>query len=77
MEINTGGISRNAIDTVYPSPWIIQKAVKLGIPMCINSDAHQPAHLDFYFKESRQILKEAGASSVMVLTEGHWQSIDL
>lgn len=77
MEINTGGISRNAIDSVYPSPWIIQKAVKLGIPMCINSDAHQPKHLDFYFEESRQILKEAGASAMMVLSEGHWQAVTL
>jgi len=77
MELNTGGISRNAIDSVYPSPWIIQKAVKLGIPMCINSDSHLPEHLDFYFEESRQILKEAGLKTLRVLLQGEWKDIPL
>jgi len=75
MEVNTGGISRNAIDTVYPSPWIINKAVKMGIPLCISSDSHQPEHLDFYFDETRQILKEAGAHTVMALLEGEWKQV--
>ncbi|MDA3850916.1 MAG: histidinol-phosphatase [Spirochaetaceae bacterium] len=77
IEVNTGGISRGAIDTVYPSPWIIEKAARLKIPFCLNSDSHRPEHLDYYFDESLEILRDAGIKKLHALYDGSWQSFDI
>lgn len=77
MEVNTGGIIRGATDEVYPSPWILALARQRGIPVHINFDAHHPKHLGFHFRESCQLLREAGYDRVRVLLAGRWQDIPL
>jgi histidinol-phosphatase (PHP family) len=72
LEVNTGGISRAAIDTVYPSPWIIKEAFKKKIPLMLNADAHDPDHIDFYFRESAEIIKECGYRELYSLIGGKW-----
>ncbi len=72
MEVNTGGISRGAIDTIYPSPWIIKEAEKRNIPLMLNADAHNREHLDFYYKESLKIIKSCGYNELYSLFGGKW-----
>ena len=48
MEINTSGLSQPPAQT-YPSPWIIQQAKALGIPLVLGSDSHAVAHVGRFF----------------------------
>ncbi len=77
MEVNTGGIARGAIESVYPSPWILKEAAGKGIAVMLNSDAHSPEHIAFHFAESREILKRAGYKTVKALLGGVWQNIEI
>lgn len=73
LEINSGGISRGAIDEVYPSAWLLEKARRLSIPIVINADAHKPEHLDFHFEESVELCRRAGYREARVLIDGVWR----
>lgn len=75
LEVNTGGIARGAIKEIYPAPWILKQAFIKNIPIQLNADAHYPEHVDFHFRESLTIMREAGYRSVRVLLENVWQDI--
>jgi len=77
MEINSGGIARGYLDEVYPSPWIIAEARKREIPVMVNSDAHRPQDIDFYFEESQNLLRDAGYREAWVLLDKRWTAIPL
>lgn len=77
MEVNTGGISRGVLDTVYPSPWILAEAGRRGIQVMVNSDAHRPGDIDCYFEESWALLREAGYREVQALLDGGWRGVSL
>ena len=77
MEVNTGGIARRVIDQVYPSPWILSEARKLGIPVMLNSDAHNPEDLDCHFEESRALLRDEGYREIWALIDGDWTAVPL
>ncbi|OQX29662.1 MAG: hypothetical protein B0D92_02515 [Spirochaeta sp. LUC14_002_19_P3] len=77
LEINSGAISRQVLEEVYPSPWIIAEAFKKNIPMMINSDAHQPQDVDFYFYESAELLRDIGCKEVWALLDNCWTAIKL
>lgn len=77
LEVNTGGILRGYTTEFYPSPWILQEALKMDIPIMLNSDAHAPENLDGYFIEARKILREIGYTKQRVLLNQHWQDIRL
>ncbi len=68
LEINTGGITRNKIDSIYPSDWILYEILKRNIKITVSSDAHQAEHLDGYFKELQYILKNIGFKKAYYLT---------
>lgn len=42
LDINTAGLFKGKCGEIYPSPWIVSIARKLGIPMVYGSDAHDP-----------------------------------
>ena len=45
VEVNTGGIARKKISSLYPSTWILDMCKHLKIPLTLNSDAHKPVKL--------------------------------
>lgn len=57
MEINTAGMI-HSIGEVYPSPWIIEAAIKRDIPIVIGSDSHSPDTLGQYFTHARNLMSE-------------------
>ncbi|HWQ73123.1 MAG TPA: histidinol-phosphatase HisJ [Desulfitobacteriaceae bacterium] len=73
LEINTGGISRGYIKTLYPSAWIIKESKRLGIPVILNSDAHSPKSVAAFFDQALEILQEAGYLRQRRLVNGSWK----
>lgn len=63
LDYNTAG-HRKPVKEAYPSPSIVQEAVKRGIPFVLGSDAHQPAEVGFQFDQAVQELQNLGASIV-------------
>jgi len=75
LEVNTGGISRGYIDTFYPSIWILKECKELGIPIVLNSDAHNPCDLNTYFEPAAKALKDIGYNKQRRLFKGKWVEI--
>lgn len=68
-EINTGGLARGAVKSVYPSEYFLSLLFERGIPIMINSDAHKAEFLDFAFEEAYAVAKKIGYKEVMYIDE--------
>ncbi|MDX2002141.1 MAG: histidinol-phosphatase [Chitinophagales bacterium] len=73
MEVNTRGIYKKYTLEPYPSPWIINAAYEMGIPVVINSDAHHPREILGEFEKAATIVSAAGYKTLRVLLNGQWQ----
>ncbi|HBP38493.1 MAG TPA: histidinol phosphatase [Clostridiales bacterium] len=73
-EVNTGGLARGRADDIYPSAWIIREMKKQNIPLTLNSDAHVPEQIDFYFPEAIQTIRAAGYREIWSYQDGKWVS---
>ena len=69
FEVNTGGIARGWRKHPYPNPDLLVLLRNLGGEVLINSDSHHPDNLDFFFKESVDILKSLGYDHYSLLGE--------
>lgn len=74
VEVNTGGISRGATTEVYPSQWMLERCHELGIPLTLSADAHNPDHIDFYFKEALEQIRSCGYGEIYFFSKGKWQN---
>lgn len=70
MEVNTGNSRWESEDSIFPSPWILQQAKQMEIPVILNSDAHRPDRIDAHFLEALKVLKEAGYRETVYLKRG-------
>ena len=77
VEVNTGAMSRGYLKEPYPSGWILEAIHEFGIPIVLNSDAHQPDAVDFGYVEVRKQLLQIGFTHQRVLYEGIWQDVPL
>ena len=77
LEVNSGAISRGALDEVYPSPWILNEAFKRDIPVMVNADAHRPEDIDCNYEESCALLRETGFKEIWALVDEKWQAVHL
>ena len=59
-EINTGAIARGNMDDVYPSAYFLNLLYERGVPVCINSDAHDAKNLDAAFDRAADAARKAG-----------------
>lgn len=64
-EINTGGKARGATKDFYPSDYFLELFYNAGVPVCINSDAHNTDHLDFGFEEAVNLAKKTGYNELI------------
>jgi histidinol-phosphatase (PHP family) len=64
-EINTGAIARGAMDDTYPSAEFLEIIYDLGIPVCINSDAHTTDGIDCAFDRAIQLAKKTGYTELV------------
>ena len=77
IEINTGGMSRGAIDSPYPSLYFLELLHSMNVPLVINSDAHQPKHIGYDFPTAVSLALKAGYKESFILTEDGWKGISL
>ncbi len=69
MEVNTSGL-RKHLEETYPEPDLIHAAARLGIPVCLGSDAHRPGDVGAGFESAKSILSDAGYNVRPVVRNG-------
>ena len=72
VEVNTRGIYKKRTDSFFPSDYILTQCLALNIPVTVNSDAHSPSELIYYFPEAMQLLIDIGFKGIHVFNEGTW-----
>lgn len=72
VEVNTRGIYKKRSETTYPGLSILKEVKSMGIPVMINSDAHQPCELDGAYDAAVSLLEESGIQEVMKLRSKGW-----
>ena len=77
LEVNTRGIYKEARTETYPSRWIVERAHALGIPLQVNSDAHEVENIDGGFDFAYGMLRELGVAEVMVFRGGRFVPLQL
>ncbi|SFF34961.1 histidinol-phosphatase (PHP family) [Paenibacillus algorifonticola] len=75
IELNASGL-RTPAEEMFPSRRMLEYALKLGIPITVGSDAHQPERLAQYLDQARLMLKEVGFSKLATFDRRKLVSID-
>ena len=75
VEVNTRGLYTGQSLDLYPSQWILERILDLGIPIVLNSDAHDPKEITAGFRFAGKILRKIGFQKLNVLSEGRWQEV--
>ncbi|MDH6370621.1 histidinol-phosphatase (PHP family) [Paenibacillus sp. PastF-3] len=65
MELNASGLSKPCAE-MFPAEHLLQEAFKLGIPLTLGSDAHDPAKLGDGLQEARSLLWHTGFRELAV-----------
>ncbi|MGR6541344.1 histidinol-phosphatase HisJ [Paenibacillus tundrae] len=65
MELNASGLSKPCAE-MFPGRRMLTKAIELGIPLTLGSDAHDPLKLGDYLPEAEALLHELGCTEVAV-----------
>lgn len=68
LELNTAGW-RRPVGEAYPSRAILERARKLGLSVCVGSDAHRPEDVGRDFDRAETLLREAGFASILRFTK--------
>jgi len=63
LELNTAGLLEK-VQEVYPEDWIVRRAVELGIPFTLGTDAHDPANVDTGLEWAVRYLHKLGVREV-------------
>lgn len=75
VEVNTRGLYQSRTDTVYPSPWILERILQRNIPVTLSSDAHHPEDLVNRFPEAAGELLSIGFKKLRILLDGRWTDV--
>ncbi|MEK3866539.1 histidinol-phosphatase HisJ [Paenibacillus sp. FSL H7-0716] len=65
MELNASGLTKPCAE-MFPAEHLLQEALKLGIPLTLGSDAHDPAKLGDGLQEARSMLWQTGFRELAV-----------
>ncbi|HEX3015151.1 MAG TPA: histidinol phosphate phosphatase, partial [Desulfobacteria bacterium] len=64
IEINTNG-KYKPVGEYYPNIALLKAAYRLGIPITLGSDAHEPANVARDFQDAVNLLREVGYKSIV------------
>jgi len=64
FEINTNGMNKPVKD-FYPDRRYLHIFKEEGVPVCVNSDAHNPSRLGQYFDEAYRLIIQAGFTEMI------------
>ena len=53
MEVSSRGLYKHDPPLLYPDAWVVKQAYLRKIPVMLNSDAHHPDEIDYYFTGDR------------------------
>lgn len=76
IELNASGLSKPCAE-MFPSRRILEQAFKLGIPITVGSDAHDPLKLGENVDQARELLREIGYTSLSVFEQRKRSSVPL
>lgn len=65
LEVNTRGLYKKRTSSFFPSAFVLERALHLGIPVTVSSDAHRPEELDLLLPEAYRLLREVGFKEVI------------
>ncbi len=77
LEINARSLYRDLLDDFAPSYWMIQYAKGKNIPVTISGDVHKTSEFGLYWNKAVNVLKAAGYSEIVILTNQGWKEIGL
>lgn len=77
FELNTGGIARGYRKMPYPSVPLLKELKRLGFSAVISSDCHDGSHIDCFFEEGRELLRECGFNERYILTESGFTAVEI
>ncbi|MFP4974919.1 histidinol-phosphatase HisJ [Paenibacillus sp. CN-4] len=76
MELNASGLSKPCAE-MFPSRPVLEEALRLGIPLTLGSDAHDPLKLGDGLAEARQLLWDVGFREVVTFAGRRRTSVPL
>jgi histidinol-phosphatase (PHP family) len=68
IELSTSSL-RSAAGVLYPAPRLLRRACELGVPLLIDSDAHEPAEVGIDFERGVQAARRAGYRATLRLSD--------
>ena len=77
FEVNTGAISRGYKKAPYPAENLLHILKNEGAKIMLSSDCHDANNLEFFFEQTRDILKRIGFNKTVVLLDGKFTDISL
>lgn len=72
VEVNTRGIYKKNTPEPYPSLWALDQIKRMGVPICMNSDGHQPKEIIGVFEATSKMLHQKGFREVSIFANGQW-----
>ncbi len=76
IELNTAGL-RKECHEIYPSPTIVRRAAKIGVPITFGSDAHAPNEVGLNLAEAVELAGAAGYTHYCRFTQRRRQETRL
>ena len=77
FEINSGAISRGWRTTPYPSEELLRHLNSIGGRICISSDAHCAAHIDYAFDRCEALALSCGFREIWQLGAGDFYPVSI
>lgn len=77
VEINTGGMARGKTRSPYPEQWILRELRAIDVPVCVNSDAHDTAHLSAFREAGVEAARAAGYRELTIVRRGRRETVPL
>lgn len=74
MELNASGLTKPCAE-MFPAEHVLKEALKLGIPLTLGSDAHDPKKLGDGLQEARNLLWRTGFRELAVFDERRRASV--
>lgn len=76
IEINTGGISRGARRTPYPSKELLAHMVNRNANITVNSDSHSINTLGFGLQDAVKLLQKVGGKTIWMIQDGKFKEFE-
>ncbi len=73
IEINTRGLKKPC-RRMYPEPWILALACRMGIPVTLSDDSHSPEEVGFKLEEAARMAYDAGYRRLTRFHQGRKRS---